>query len=186
MPTDKKTEVINVCLEAFIKKGLKDTTSRDLAKALNLQAGGIYYYFTSKDEAVIACAEAAAIKLETELLYPTVKEIDNLDFAISKLHKKTLEMAPYMKFFANVCSLSCYKEAIQPVLDRLAERYEEYAGKVANILNCPKEIVEPYLYMAITTVSNYMIFGGYSYIKPQIDLLKRVVRKIKEEYAQSI
>ena len=92
-------------------------------------------------------------------------------------------MAPYMKFFTNVCSLSCYKEAIQPVLDRLAKRYEEYAEKVAIILNCPKEIVEPYLYMVITTVSNYMIFGGYSYIKPQIDMLKRIVWTIKEEYS---
>lgn len=61
---DRKEEVISTCLEQFVKKGLYRTTSRDLSKALKLQSAGLYYYFTTKDEAVITCAEEASFLLE--------------------------------------------------------------------------------------------------------------------------
>lgn len=183
---DKKPEMIKACLEVFVTKGLKDTTSRDLAKAMKLQNGGLYYYFTSKDEAVIACAEAATMKLEEELLYTTIKEFNDPDRAIANLHERADRMSPYMRFVTNVCSLSCYDEAMKPVLDRLAKRYDDYAGRAAKLFGCPKEVIEPDIYMAITTVSNYMIFGGESYIAPQMEMLKKKMQKILQaDYKQN-
>ena len=52
-------EIIGVCLECFIEKGLTVTTTKDLCDANGLQNGGIYYYFTTKEEMVLACAEEA-------------------------------------------------------------------------------------------------------------------------------
>lgn len=63
----KRNAVINVCLEQFVDKGLYGTTSRDLSKALNLQSAGMYSYFENKDDAIVACAEQAAIRLEQQL-----------------------------------------------------------------------------------------------------------------------
>lgn len=62
--SDKKKEIVRICLKVFIQKGLLNTTSRELSAAINLQNAGIYYYFKSKDDLVIACAEEAAIQLE--------------------------------------------------------------------------------------------------------------------------
>lgn len=58
MENDRKKEVINVCLDHFIANGLEIST-RSLSEALKLQNTGLYYYFESKDEAVILCAEEA-------------------------------------------------------------------------------------------------------------------------------
>lgn len=59
------------------KKRLVNTTSRDLSAALNLQNADIYYYFKSKDELVVACAEEAAYQLETNLIVPFKNGLDN-------------------------------------------------------------------------------------------------------------
>lgn len=173
---DRKEEVLNLCLDTFIQNGLSETTVRDLSAALKLQSGGIYYWFKDKDEAVVACAEEAAIRLETYLIFPALYDIGDPEKLMDKLHQRADEMRPTMKFFASVCALSKYEERMQPVLDRLAERYEMYAKRFAEELRCGVEEVAPYVYFAITTVTDYMIFGEAKYISPQIELIKNALK----------
>ena len=45
---DRKKEIINNCLELLVEKGLTQTTTRDLSKAMKLKSGGVYYYFPRK------------------------------------------------------------------------------------------------------------------------------------------
>lgn len=77
--SDRRKEILNVCLDTFINKGLSETTVRDLSTALKLQSGGIYYWFKDKDEAVVACAEEAALRLENSLIFPALKDIKDPD-----------------------------------------------------------------------------------------------------------
>ena len=64
------------------------------------------------------------------------------------------------------------------MLGRLAERYEKYAARFASELHCELQEIAPYVYFAITTVTDYMIFGEVSYIEPQI---KSTIRSILEK-----
>lgn len=173
---DRRKEVINICLDTFIKNGLSNTSVRNLSAALKLQSGGIYYYFTDKDDAVVACAEEAALRLENILIVPALKDVNDPDKLMSRLFSRADEMKPTMKFFASVCALSKYEDKMKPVLDRLANRYEIYAGKYAVELNTDLDRVAPYVYLSITTISNYMIFGEAKYIETQIELIKNALR----------
>ena len=121
MENDRKKEVINVCLDHFIANGLEIST-RSLSKALKLQNAGLYYYFESKDEAVILCAEEAALRLETYLIAPAIKEITNPDKMMKRLKSHVDEMSPTMRFLVSVCVSETYKDKIKPVLDRLSGR----------------------------------------------------------------
>lgn len=67
------------------------------------------------------------------------------------------------------------------MLGRLAERYEKYAARFASELHCELQEIAPYVYFAITTVTDYMIFGEASYIEPQIRLIKAAIRSILEK-----
>lgn len=174
--TDRKQEVLSICLDTFIKNGLYETSVRDLSKSLNLQAGAIYWWFKDKDEVVVACAEEAAIRLESTLITPAMKDIRNPDRLMERLKSRADEMRPTMKFFASVCTCSKYEQRLQPVLDRLAERYEKYAERFADELHCGFDEVAPYVYFAITTVTDYMIFGEAKYIQPQIELIKAAIK----------
>lgn len=171
MDNDRKKEVINVCLDHFISNGL-ETSTRSLSKALKLQNAGLYYYFDSKEQAVLLCAEEAAIRLETTLIAAAMKDIRNPDAMMKNLRTRADELSPTMRFFVSVCVSNAYKGQIQPVLDRLTERYGSYAEKFAKKLNCETDEIEPLVYMGISAVANYMIFKEDAVIYPQIEIIK--------------
>ena len=131
MEVDRRKEVINICLELFIEKGLTATSTRDLSRALKLQNAGLYYYFESKDEAVVACAEEATIRLENALIPGAMRDIGKPDIMMKWLQSRADEMASVMRFLVTVCASKQYKDKMKPALDRLAKRYSHYAGRVA-------------------------------------------------------
>ena len=61
---EKRQELVDACLGCFVEKGLTVATTKDLCKAAKLQNGGIYYYFSTKEEIVLACAEEAISRIE--------------------------------------------------------------------------------------------------------------------------
>lgn len=177
MESDRKKEVINICLDHFISNGL-ETSTRSLSKALKLQNAGLYYYFDSKDEAVVLCAEEAALRLENTLIAPAMKDIRNPELMMKRLQSRANEMAPTMRFLVSVCVSETYKDKMKPALDRLSSRYDQYSKKIAQALGCELEDVKPFVYMGITAVTNYMIFGEDDIVYPQIQIIKNQIRKL--------
>ena len=149
MESDKKKEAINTSLDFFISKGLLGTTTRDLSNAMKLQGSGLYYYFSSKEDAIINHIIVAADK-----------------------------MAPTMKFFVQVCAMPEYQKNMHPVLDRLTQGYENYSLRFADKIGCTVEEINPYVYMCITAISNYMLFGESAYIVPQLELVKKKLTEL--------
>ena len=47
---ERTKDIISICLDCFVEKGLTVTTTTDLCNANNLQNGGIYYYFDTKEK----------------------------------------------------------------------------------------------------------------------------------------
>lgn len=176
--TDRKKEVVNIWLDLFIEKGLTATSTRDLSSALKMQNAALYYYFESKEDAVIACAEEAAIRLENALIPPALKEIHNPDMMMERLQSRAEDMSPTMRFLVTVCADSQYKDKMKPALCRLVQRYDYYAGQVAEELNCEKSEILPYVYMIVTSVVNYMIFGDESFLVPQMGLFKEEIKQL--------
>ncbi len=169
-PSDRKKEVVDVCLETFMVKGLSHTSTKDLCDALNLNSGGVFWYFKTKDEIVIACAEEAAIRIENDLVGAALKDIDNPEKLAKDLHDRSIKMRPLMKFFVSVCSSSKYEEAIQPALDNLSERYKHYIKKFAEKVCCSEDEIAPYVYIVINTLLSYMLFGKKSFTAPQLEM----------------
>ena len=48
--TNSKTKILNAALTLFTKKGIKSTTTREIAKKAGIAEGTIYRYFKSKEE----------------------------------------------------------------------------------------------------------------------------------------
>lgn len=187
---DKLNTVINVCLDQFVSKGLLATTSRDLSRALNLQSAGMYSYFHNKDEAVIACAEKAALKLEDALVTVALKDILSPDKMMHNLQEKAKQMAPMMRFFTQVCSTEKYEESIRPMLSNLSKRYSEYAVQFSEDLNVGVDEIKPYVYICITAITNYMVYQEDSYIIPQLafvsERIEELIRKNEERFSHHV
>lgn len=176
---DRKKEVIDLCLSKLVSKGLTETSVRDLSASLKLKKAGIYYYFKDKDDAIVACAEEAANRLETNLILPALHELHDPDSMLKRLYDRANEMAPTMRYFAQVCATPKYREEMNPVLSRLSNRYKVYATRVADKLGIKAEEFEPYFYMSITAVSNFMIFNDESFLIPQMKLVRKMIEDNK-------
>ena len=66
----RKKELISIFLDCFIEKGLTVTSTKDLCKAGGLQNGGIYYYFSTKEEIILAYAAGRNYRYGTKLSPP--------------------------------------------------------------------------------------------------------------------
>lgn len=178
METDRRKEVVNICLDLFVEKGLYKTSTRDLSKALQLQSGGLYYYFQTKDDVVVACVEAAIRRLEDVLISPVRKEITNPANMMKRLLSRADEMALVYQFVVTVCSDQQYRDKTKPILDELGERYEHYAEVFSKLLSCKVQELTPFVYMSITAITNYMIFREESFIAPQLKAVQLKLERI--------
>ena len=81
----KRKEIIGVCLDCFVERGLTVTTTKDLCMAANLQNGGIYYYFSTKEEIVLACAEEAINRIEKSAFDIVIEDISDIRSMLDRL-----------------------------------------------------------------------------------------------------
>ncbi len=170
-PNKRKQEIINKCLETFMKKGLAHTSTKNLCDALNLNSGGVFYYFNTRDEIIIACAEEAKKRIEKELFGIAISDIENPEKLAKDLHDRAVTMRPLMKFFVSVCATPKYEDTVYPLLDKLGLRYKYYVNQFAIKLECTPEEVAPYVYIVINTMFSYMLFGKENFVAPQLELV---------------
>ena len=85
-----------------------------------------------------------------------------------------------MRFLVSVCVSREYEEQIKPSLVRLASRYPYYTDKIAEILGCTKDEVEPFIHLSILAINNYMIFAERALFDPQIESVKKELMSLAE------
>ena len=177
---EKRNEIIGVCLDCFVEKGLTVTTTKDLCTAANLQNGGIYYYFSTKEDIVLACAEEAINRIEKSAFGIVLEDFNDIRSMMDRLGTLADKMSPTMRFLVSVCVSHEYEEQIKPSLVRLASRYPYYTDKIAEILGCTKDEVEPFIHLSILAINNYMIFAERALFDPQIESVKKELMSLAE------
>ncbi len=184
-PSDRKKEVIDVCLKTFMAKGLSDTSTKDLCDALHLNSGGVFWYFKTKEDIVIACAEEATVRIENELFGTALADIESPDRLVKNLDEKAVSMRPLMQFFISVCVSRRYSDKLKDVRYRQGDRYRFYIDKIADKLGCDYDEVAPLFYTVTNTMFSYMIYDPDNFSAPQlrtvydalIEFLKKRERK---------
>lgn len=168
----KRRELLGLCLDCLIEKGLTAVTTKELCSAAQLQNGGIYYYFTSKDEIVLACAEEAINRIEQAALDVVFEDLNDIRHMMEHLGSMADKMSPTMRFLVSVCVSQEYGEKVKPSLVRLAARYPYYTRRIARLLDCDESEVEPFVHLSILAINNYMIFAERALFDPQIEAAK--------------
>ncbi len=181
---ERQQEVIDKSLETFMHRGLTETSTKDLCDALHLNSGGIFYYFKTRDEIVIACAEEAKKRIERDLFGIAINDLDTPEKLAKDLYERAVAMRPLMKFFVSVCATPKYEEAVRPLLDKLGDRYKFYVNQFAAKLDCTPEEVAPYVYIVINTMLSYMLFGKENFVAPQLELVYGKLVAILEKNKQ--
>jgi len=177
--TEKTIEIIDKCLSYLMKVGLYKATSRELSLESGLNKTGLYYYFKSKDDVVLACAERAVRLISDNIMLPTIQEIIESTFDVNKFMSKAKEIIPMMNFLIQVYSESTYREEMTPFFSKANDMYQKYAERIASKADMDIELLRPYISSCITTISNYMIFNDETYLAPQFGLIMDGIDKVK-------
>ncbi len=170
--TRRKKEIIEVCLKTFIRDGLLNTSMRDLGKALDLDPTALYRHFKSKDEVVIACAEAATIRIEDELFGAALEDIENPSKLAKAMDEKAVTMRPLMQFFINVCTSQKYADKLKEVRYRQGDRYRYHISKIAEKLGCGYDDAASAVYIVANTMFSYIIFDPDNFSAPQLRIVR--------------
>lgn len=91
MRKNKKEEIMEKAIQLFMRRGYKRTTMRELAKAVNIQAPGIYHYFRSKKDILYQINETNWQKFCEQVLAEARKE-DNPEERIKSYIRNMLKM----------------------------------------------------------------------------------------------
>jgi AcrR family transcriptional regulator len=70
-PTDRRTEILKSAAAAFRRRGYHGASVDEIASALEMTKGNLYYYFKNKEEILYACHEYSLdllLSLMTEVL----------------------------------------------------------------------------------------------------------------------
>ena len=65
----KRERLVAAATQLLHQQGIERTTLADIAKAADVPAGNVYYYFKTKDEVIAAVIEAHAQQIETTLAF---------------------------------------------------------------------------------------------------------------------
>lgn len=174
----KISKVIDTCLDCFIEKGLTVTTTKDLCDALGVCNGAIYYYFKTKEEIVVSCAEEAIDRIEKSAFGFVLENLNDIADMMDRLGALADKLSPTMRFLVSVCVSKEYGEPVKPYLVKLADRYTYYTDKIAEILGCSVEEAEPYVHLSVLAINNYMIFAERALFEPQIQAAKNGLLKL--------
>ena len=109
-----------------------------------------------------------------------LKDISDIRNMMDRLGALADKMSRTMRFLVSVCVSHEYEEQIKPSLVRLASRYPYYTDKIAEILGCTKDEVEPFIHLSILAINNYMIFAERALFDPQIESVKKELMSLAE------
>lgn len=91
--SDTKTEILDIALSLFVKKGYHETSMQDIADTAGLTKGGLYYYIKSKDDVLFLLHDRFIVEglrrlrlVEAEALEPEHKLIELL-----KMHLQIID-----------------------------------------------------------------------------------------------
>ncbi len=177
-PSERRKEIIDVCLNVLMENGLAETGIRDFAIALNMHPSNIFYYFNSKDEIIAACIDEAKERIERDLFGIALKDLDDPDKLAKDLYQRATTQRQLMKFFVTACSLPQYENVVEPSLDKLSIRYKTYIDQFADKLCTTPEAVAPYVYIVINTMLSFMLFGKKNFVAPQLDMVHNALKEM--------
>ena len=82
---NNRSIIIKAGIEIFLKKGISQTTVRDIIRNTDLASGTFYNYFKSKEEVLIAALDESAIEIGQELRARRKKANNLEEFVYSQI-----------------------------------------------------------------------------------------------------
>lgn len=65
---DIRTKILEIACDLMIQKGIKETTLKDIAEAVGISKGTLYYYYAAKEDIIYDIADSHLNRITEELM----------------------------------------------------------------------------------------------------------------------
>lgn len=125
-----KQHILNVAKDLMTKKGVKNTTLKDIAENSSISRGTLYYYYSAKDDIIYDIADTNLIQISSEILAWVDKVDDQSEGReiLETLFEKILKADTRAKlhlYLLNEATTSNDK-----LFNKIKERYEKWYEKI--------------------------------------------------------
>ena len=151
--------ILDVAAEQFSNNGFHETSIRDIAKAVGMLPGSIYYHYSSKDDLLLAVYEKGVSDIVEKFLDSVSSSTDpweKLSAAIGAHIGAITRNNPYMKVINRVLPEQVGKH--KAALCNLRETYEKYFRDLIEQLPLDKSIDKNLLRLIILGSANHSQF----------------------------
>lgn len=162
-PRDGRRVILDAAARILRHNGFKATTLRDIAAAVGIKAGSIYYHFASKDALVAAVMNDGVERVQEAVtgalthLPPMAGPAERLEAAVAAHLHALLEYSDYTS--AGLKAFTDAPEAVRAAARPVRKRYEEvWDAIVADLVAAgltPSDVPAETLALAILGMMNW-------------------------------
>ena len=178
----KKEEFLEASFYYLVKHGLDNVSLRDLCKNTGFSMGSVYYWFDGKEGIFIEAAEYG-LRLIADKIFATVYEaLEDFEKYVTEVHDRISgEEMQALRFIYQMTTSPIYGDRMRAAAEYLSGIYDGYAQKLAERLNCSFECVQPFVYIFIAEVLDYVVWGNLETSKRQMVAIVRMLKLACEE-----
>ena len=172
----KKREIMEKCYDCYCEYGLNQTGMKALAKACGMTPANLYVYFDNLDQLILESTAYCMAKVEDDFMAWAPQGPGDVEEFLDKVPKWTAEKhGKKYRFMYQVYTSPKYLEYGKKFFVGVTERYTQYAKELEPKLGISWQLIQPMIYMMVRASVHYALFEEDEYLKPQIDLIKKML-----------
>lgn len=180
----KRDELLEKCFDCFCEYGIEGTSTQKLAAACGMSSANIFHYFKTKDEIIIDSTAYCMAKVEDDFMENAPKDFDDIKRFLKDIPYWTAEKhGKKYRFMYQAYTSPKYRKYGTEFFAGVRERYTEYSKSLEPKLEIPWQAILPLIYMFVRASVHYALFEDEEYLKPQLELIDKVLPLLTEKYS---
>ena len=177
----QKEEILQKCFDYFVEHGLENISIRKMCEETGMAISSAYYWFGDKDGAILSATEYGLKSVVNATFEYVYKYIDNLECIILTFSEFIMKYKKQLRFIYQVVSSQKYGNDVRPIANRLTVIYDRYTEIVASHFYCNKFELQPYVYLFISAVLDYVIWNDKEKMEIELACIYSAISNIIKE-----
>jgi len=174
-----KERVIKTVFQYLAKKGLENSSVRDLCKAVGISTGSLYYWFGDKDNVYITAGKYGISRVVDLIFEYTFNHTDDIRGYFDTLLDEVEKYKYDLRVAVQITASRSYGGRMRDKAKDFRLIYEKYAEKIMMIFGCTYLDAETFIYSIIAYVIDYALWDDREKTQMLLDNLHdRIIREL--------
>ena len=172
-----ENDILERIFTYFAGHGLENVTIRELSKGTGLVQGTLYYWFGDKTNIICEAAEYGLKKVTDEIFKYVFANMNDLRSFFSNCLDEINLYKKELRFIYQMAASPVYGKKVREKGRDFNAIYDHYAQKLALVLQCDVNALRPLVYLFISAVLDYVIWGEKEKSQIQLECIYSVLIK---------